>query len=116
MSLMILEQKLGYKGKTIKVDDKISITVVNENVNRILKRLEIDIYIDHIFSGTPSRAMLRSIIAKIYNVSEDVVVIKNIVSEYGAGASEAHIHIYASSDCVDNIEHKYILKRNNLAT
>lgn len=111
---MELENKLGLKGKTIKLDNNTAITIVNENVNRLLRRLEIDVYIDHIQGGTPSRSFLRGSIAKIYGVPEEVVVVKNVISSYGRGASEAHVHIYADIDQVRRIEHKYILKRNNI--
>lgn len=115
MDSLNLEKKLGLKGKTIKIDENMGLTVLNEGINKLLSRLEIDVHIDHITTGTPSKHTLRSIIAKLYGVPEDVVVVKKIESEYGIGVSRAHIHVYADGNEMRKIEPDYILKRNGLA-
>lgn len=109
-----MEQKLGFKGKMVKIDENTNLTIIDESINRLLKRLEVDVHIEHTFSGTPSRTMLRNIVARIYGVSEDLVIVRNVTSEYGIGISKAHIHIYADSGQLKRIEHKHILKRNGI--
>lgn len=112
--LMDLEKKLGKRGRTIKLDEKTSITVLNENVNKLLKRIELDVHVDHTFSGTPSRTLLRNTIAKLYDVSEENVLVKNVESKYGVGISIAHVHVYSDTDYMKRVELKYILKRNGV--
>ncbi|MEM1542206.1 MAG: 30S ribosomal protein S24e [Ignisphaera sp.] len=111
---MDLEKKLGKKGKTVKLDEKTSIMITNENVNRLLKRIELDLYIDHVFSGTPSKSLLKNVIANLYNVPEENVIVKNIESRYGLGTSIAHIHVYSDTDYMKRVELKHILRRNNV--
>ncbi|MEM4506394.1 MAG: 30S ribosomal protein S24e [Ignisphaera sp.] len=111
---MELEKKLGKKGKAIKLDEKTSITIMNESVNRLLKRIELDLYIDHVFGGTPSRSLLKNVIANLYNVPEENVIVKNIKSRYGIGTSMAHIHVYSDINYMKRVELKHILRRNNV--
>uniref|UniRef100_A0A7C2Z9M3 30S ribosomal protein S24e n=1 Tax=Ignisphaera aggregans TaxID=334771 RepID=A0A7C2Z9M3_9CREN len=114
MSIAGLEQKLGQRGKIIKLDENTVLTVVNEAINKALRRLELDVSIEHVFSGTPSRAAIKSAIAKLYGVSDEVVIVRNVVTKYGVGVSSAHIHIYADADFMKKVEVRPILKRNGL--
>lgn len=115
MASVDIEKKLGLRGKTIKLDESTGLTVVNEGVNKLLERLEVDVRIEHVFGGTPSRAVLRKAIAKLYGVPEDVVIVKNIVGEYGIGSSRAHVHIYSDVGKMISVEPKYVLKRNGVS-
>lgn len=113
MDLAELEPRLGRKGKTMKLDENTVITIVGESLNKLLKRLEIDVVIDHVNAGTPSRALIRGSMARVYEVPEDVVVVKNISTEYGIGTSKAHVHIYSDKDLMKKVEPEYVLKRSS---
>ncbi len=110
----MLETKLGNKGKTFKLTDEIVATIVDEKYNKLLGRLDIRIHFDHITTGTPSRAMVREFVAKVYGVDPNLVVVKEILGEYGRGASNAHVHVYESVERMKLLEPKYILKRNGI--
>jgi small subunit ribosomal protein S24e len=114
MHIAELENKLGRKGTTVKIDENLSLTVVEEEINKLLGRLEVDVYIEHITSSTPSKATIRNAIANIYGVPLDLVVVKKISTEYGIGASKAHIHIYADQSFMKKVELRHILKRNEI--
>lgn len=111
---MNLQQKLNQKNRVIKVAENISVTVLDERYNKLLRRAEVIVYIDHIDTGTPSRKDLRTYIASIYGVDENSVVVKNIESEYGRGSSRAVVYIYEDAEYLKLIEPLYILKRNGL--
>jgi len=114
MQITELEGKLNRKGATLKIDENTSLTVVEETINKLLRRLEIDVYIEHITTSTPSRTAIRNAIANIYEVPEDLVVVKSVATEYGVGISKAHVHIYADQNLMKRVELKHILKRNGL--
>ncbi|MDK6028337.1 hypothetical protein QPL79_03035 [Ignisphaera sp. 4213-co] len=106
--------KLGYAGKTIKISDDLSVTVTREEENKLLSRIELEVYLDHVTRGTPSRKELQKILASIYGVAEDMIIVKKILSEYGRGSSKAHVHIYLDRNFIRLVEPKYILKRLGL--
>ncbi|MEM1645399.1 MAG: 30S ribosomal protein S24e [Ignisphaera sp.] len=114
MDIVELERRLGRRGQVVKLGESASLTIVNEGINKLLKRLDVDVYIEHIFTGTPQRSLLRSVIANIYSVPEDLVVVKSVSTEYGSGVSKVHIHIYADQDSMKKTELKHILKRNGM--
>jgi len=111
---MSLQIKLGNQGKTIKVSEELTVTVTREWYNKLLDRVEVELYMDHITRGTPSRNEVREIVSKLYGVDPKLVVVKNIFSEYGRGSSKAHIHIYRSIERMKILEPKYLLKRNGI--
>ncbi len=111
---MELEKKLGNKGKTISISEDMSATILDEKLNKLLKRIELELYIDHIKTGTPSRKDVQKIVASIYGVSEDRVIVKNILSQYGRGSSKAYVHVYEDITLARLVEPKYIFKRLGL--
>lgn len=108
-----LEHISSKRGQMVKTQD-LTLTVVDERVNKLLKRLEVIAYVDHITRGTPSRKEVREIVAKLYGVPEEVVVVKSILSEYGRGSSKAYVNIYSDADAAKKVEPKYILKRHGM--
>lgn len=106
--------KLGHAGKTIKVSDDLSVTVVREAENKLLSRIEVELYLDHITRGTPSRKEIQKILSSIYGAPEDSIIVKRILSEYGRGSSKVHAHIYLDKNVMRVVEPKYMLKRVGL--
>ncbi len=111
---MSLQQKLNQKNKIVKVSEDISIAILDERYNKLLRRAEINIYVDHIKTGTPSRKELRKFVASIYRVDESNIIVKSVESEYGRGSSRALVYIYEDPKYVKLLEPQYILKRNGL--
>ncbi len=106
--------KLGHKGKTYKLNDQVTATIIDESYNKLLQRAEVMVLFEHITSGTPSRNEVREFIAKLYGVDPQLVIVKQILGEYGRGASKAHIHIYESIDRLKLLEPKHILRRHGI--
>ncbi|MEM0027592.1 MAG: hypothetical protein QXT53_06220 [Ignisphaera sp.] len=106
--------KLGQAGKTIKVSDDLSVTVVREAENKLLSRIEVELYLEHITRGTPSRKEIQKILSSIYGAPEDSIIVKRILSEYGRGSSKAHVHIYLDKNIIRSVEPRYMLKRAGL--
>jgi len=111
---MSIQIRLGNEGKTVKVSEELTATVTREWYNKLLDRVEVELYLDHITRGTPSRNEIKDIVSKLYGVDPKLVIVKNIFSEYGRGSSKAHIHIYRSLDRMRILEPKHILRRNGV--
>jgi len=92
------------------------IYVIRERINRLLGRTEVDFIIVHVGSSTPSRKEVRQALAAIYGVSDDVVVVRALHTEYGIGRTKGKANIYESKERVFQVEPKHILKRNGLIT
>jgi small subunit ribosomal protein S24e len=106
--------RLGFQGKTLKVSDDMSVSVLREFENKLLSRVEVELHIEHITRGTPSRKEVQKIIASLYKVPEDTVIVRKIMSEYGRGSSKAHVNVYLNKDVIRILEPKYVLKRLSL--
>jgi len=114
VNIVLLEQKLGKVGYTSNIAEGVTATVVDEKLNKLLGRLEVIILIDHMTTGTPSRATIRDFVARLYDIDPQLVIVKEILSEFGRGRSKAHIHIYESFERLRLLEPKYILRRHGI--
>ena len=86
--------------------------IVKERDNKLVRRLEIEGVIVHIDKGTPTRSDVVKVLSKLYNRSEELIVVKLILSEYGVGISKIKAHIYDSIERLKAFEPEYILKRH----
>ena len=98
--------------KTTTLPDGSTLHVVRERVNDVIKRIEVFAIISHVGKGTPPRSVIMDALATLYSKSREVVVIRNIKSEYGIGLSRVRAHIYESIEKVKAFEPEYILKRH----
>ena len=114
VNIVLLEQKLGKVGYTSNLADGMIATVIEEKLNKLLGRLEVFVLIDHLTTGTPSRAIIRDFIARLYGVDPQLVIVKEILSEFGRGRSKAHVHIYESFERLRILEPKHILRRHGI--
>ena len=111
---MSLEQKLGKIGRTSNLAEGVIATIIDEKLNKLLGRLEVMVLIDHLTTGTPSRSTIRDFIARLYGVDPQLVIVREILSEFGRGRSKAHIHIYESFERLRLLEPKHILRRHGV--
>jgi ribosomal protein S24E len=58
--------------------------VRNENYNRLLKRKEVDIFIDHTAESTPSMAVVQELLARQIGSEADKTEIKEIFTARGS--------------------------------
>ncbi len=98
--------------RKIELGEGYNVTVVSEQYNPLIKRRELVLLIHHIGKGTPERMMLREAVAKAYQVDEEQVYVRKLVSEFGMGATRAFVHIYDSPDRAKEFEPEYIRKRH----
>ncbi|QOJ78173.1 30S ribosomal protein S24e [Infirmifilum lucidum] len=92
-----------------------TLKIISERVNRMVPRREIIVEIEHWGGGTPTRQQIVETVRNILNLpSSDVVVVRKILTSYGACVTRAYIHVYDSESRARAFEPKYILKRNGL--
>ncbi|MCD6368374.1 MAG: 30S ribosomal protein S24e [Thermoproteales archaeon] len=89
-----------------------NIEVLVDKRNNLLKRKEIKVRVTHSFKGTPSRQTIRQLIAQMFKVPIETVIIRKIITEYGFHESIAEIHIYDTPEIAKSIEPEFILLRN----
>lgn len=99
--------------KVAKVDSG-EIRVVSEKYNGLVRRLEVEAVVVHQGLPTPSRKALAEALGKVYSRSPNLVVIKNVESERGAGLSRVYAHIYESYERLKSFEPGYVLKRHGV--
>jgi len=88
----------------------IKLEVVEEKVNRLLKRKEMT-YTVETEGSTPSRAELQRLIAAKNGVKEDTIVIGYIKQRFGQQSSDVFAKVYESAKAAVEIEKKYALER-----
>ncbi len=97
--------------KSFKVGEDVVYTVVREKNNDVIGRVEIQVRIDHIRRGTPSREEVVDAVSKMFSVDKSLIVVKKIVSVYGRGTSIARVNIYRSEETLRKFEPKYLIER-----
>lgn len=111
MRLNSLKWCIVLSGKGIKIGDY-SGEIIVEEYNKLIRRREVLIKLYHTGVGTPPRSLVRSEVAKLYNVDQSQVYVKKIESEYGAGVTEIHVHIYDDPRRASIFEPEYLVKRH----
>jgi small subunit ribosomal protein S24e len=83
--------------------------------NPLFNRTEIRFTIIHKGEGTPNREIIRSELAEKLNAKKENIIINNINSSFGVQQSTGYAKVYSSPKKSEDLEKKYILKRNNIA-
>ncbi|WP_338600890.1 30S ribosomal protein S24e [Sulfolobus tengchongensis] len=96
----------------VKISDKAEGVVERDVQNNVIGRREITLKVYHMGSGTPSRKDIIKAIVQTFGVQDNVVVVKKVSTNYGAGISNVKLHIYNSRDILEKIEPKYLLDRD----
>lgn len=99
--------------KVVRVGDG-ELRVVSEKYNSLVRRFEVEVVVVHQGMPTPSRKSLAEVLGRVYSRSPDLVIVRKIESEYGAGLSRVYAHIYDSSERLKSFEPEHILKRHGL--
>jgi len=90
------------------------IEIDSEKNNPLFNRTEVRFTIIHAGEGTPNREIIRSELAEKLNVKKENIIINNINSSFGVQQSVGYAKIYTSSKISQELERKYILKRNKV--
>ncbi|AWS00625.1 30S ribosomal protein S24e [Metallosphaera hakonensis] len=99
------------QAQQIKVSDKAEALVERIQENKVIGRKEISIKVYHIGSSTPSRSDIKKAISNFIGAKEELIVVRKINTGYGAGISDAVIHVYGQKDTLEKFEPAYLLNR-----
>ncbi|QKQ99787.1 30S ribosomal protein S24e [Metallosphaera tengchongensis] len=103
------------QAQQIKVSEKAEALLDNVAENKVIGRKEVKIKIYHIGSGTPSRVDVKKAISNFLGSKEDLVVVRKIFTSYGAGISEAVLHVYSDKETMERFEPIHLIKRGTKA-
>lgn len=86
--------------------------VMNERVNPLLGRREIEFIVHHKNAGTPSRYSIREYFSLNFNIPLEQVYVYSIDTRFGCGISRGIVHIYDTNDVAAKIVPTHIKIRN----
>ncbi|NVM55581.1 MAG: 30S ribosomal protein S24e [Candidatus Helarchaeota archaeon] len=90
----------------------LKLIITNEFDNPLLSRKQIDFKLLHQKQPTPTRAEVKSKLAAQFNVDPNRIIISKLTQKYGQEYTIGFAKIYDSIEKVQQIEPKYMLKRN----
>ena len=90
----------------------LKIVITNEMDNPLLSRKQVEFKLLHQKMATPSRMDVKKKLAAQFNVDLERVIIQKLTSKFGQSYTFGFAKIYDSVESAQQIEEKYILKRN----
>lgn len=90
------------------------IEINSKRNNPFFNRTEIHFTVYHDNDGTPNREIIRSELAEKMNAKKENIIIDSINSMFGVHQSRGYAKVYTSREKAENLEHEYILKRNQV--
>ena len=84
---------------------------LKEKEMSLLSRKRVTLMIDN-DGATPSRLELLKAVAKKFNISQDLVVIKHIYPQFGRKKSKLIVHIYDDKEKLKIFELKNLLEKH----
>jgi len=85
--------------------------ILKEDYSKLLHQKIIKAEIPHIGKTTPSNEEIKKHLAKLTNANEELIVIKQIKTQFGLGHSIVKAYIYDSKEDLNNIEPKISAKK-----
>ena len=89
------------------------INITKDWDNTLLDRKEITFNISHT-GATPSRDEIKNKLVAQLNSRHELVIVDKIRTEYGTQNTTGYAKIYSNLDRANEIENKYVLKRNEI--
>ena len=89
------------------------INITKDWENPLLDRKEITFNISHT-GATPSRDEIKNKLVAQLNSRHELVIVDKIRTEYGTQNTSGYAKIYSDVERANEIENKYVLKRNEL--
>jgi len=93
----------------------LNVDIVSKNENKLMDRTEVTFKASHSGEATPARDAVRTSLAGSLKVPKERVVISEMQSEFGQGASHGAAKVYGSAESAAKYERNHILVRNGLA-
>jgi small subunit ribosomal protein S24e len=91
----------------------LEINITKDWDNPLLDRKEITFNISHT-GATPSRDEIKNKLVALLNSKHELVIVDKIGTEYGTQNTTGYAKMYSDVDRANEIENKYVLKRNEL--
>ncbi len=92
--------------------ENFAVQIVEDRYNPLIGRRELTIIIHHVGKPTPKRCEVKEAIAKSLNVDPNLVIVRQLLTEYGIGRTKGRVHIYESRERLEKIEPQKALKQN----
>ena len=89
--------------------------IVSKNENKTMDRFEVKFKTEHVGEASPNRDAVRTALAGAMGVQKDRVIVSDMASKYGTGASDGNANVYSSADSAKKHEKNFALVRNGLA-
>lgn len=89
-----------------------SLKVEEVQENPLLHRREVVFKVLHGEGGTPSRQLVRQLLAGLLKVPVDLVIVKELRTRARTGMTKGHAHVYRSREELLKVEPSYICLRN----
>ena len=90
----------------------LSIEITEEKRNPLIDRKEITIRIDHFGASTPNRLEVKKKISAMQGSDENLTIIKNLKTHFGASYTQGKIYIYDNAKELQFFESFHIKVRN----
>lgn len=87
------------------------VEVIKRTENPLLKRVEVEFRIDHSGAPTPKRSEVKSQLASLLGISEDLLVIERFTSTHGRQEARGTARFYSTREQLELLEPKYLLRR-----
>lgn len=98
--------------KHVRFLDKYDAEIIEEKYNQLIGRMEIKLKIVHFNEGTPSRGIIKRLLAEYYGKDINLVYIRKVCSECGIPGTYVEAHVYDSIERARKFEPEYIIKRD----
>ena len=92
----------------------VKLIITNEFDNPLLSRKQIDFKLIHQKMPTPTRVEVLNKLAAQFNVEQGRIIIHRLKPKFGQEFTIGHAKIYNSVEKAEEIEPKYMLKRNQI--
>ncbi|MBY8981996.1 MAG: 30S ribosomal protein S24e [Candidatus Lokiarchaeota archaeon] len=90
----------------------LNIDVLEEKKNPLIDRTEVKFRIDHFEKSTPNRLEIKKKISEMHKSKEELTIIKNIKTHFGAFYSTGKVYIYENVKDIKLFEPFHIRVRN----
>jgi small subunit ribosomal protein S24e len=93
----------------------LKLEIVSKNENKLMDRFEVKFTSEHSGEVSPNRDSVRTALAGAMGVQKERIVVSEMGSEYGTGASAGYAKVYSSTESAKKHEKNYGLGRHGMA-
>ncbi|MFH1409322.1 MAG: hypothetical protein ABIH34_05420 [Nanoarchaeota archaeon] len=91
-----------------------NLIITKQEENALLKRQDVEADLSF-EQKTPSRKEVKKALASHIKVTENLIVIRDIRTQYGFQTAKVSAHVYHTAEAVQEFEPDHFVKRNNHA-